>query len=189
MGADRLCSERSAQHCRCCCFIVQTLDSCPWLPYRDNDYLQLKPTLVGSLLRGHTRRSSEDENYKRLRLQLFRNNGDHIYTASDFTYILPLDKPENNRVTESRTFHGRVVNAKVCYNLIQDWLNTCKTRHIKQPTKLSKIIATTKQVNNRSDGCRPDTRPLIPNFRLLDVYRRCVVLASTSDLYAALSYV
>lgn len=143
---------------------------------------------MGSIFSGHTRRSSEHESCRRLRLQLFRSNGDHTYTTNDFTDILPLYKPENNGVMQSQNSR-RVVNAEVNYNLVQEWFNTCKTRNTKQPTKLSEITATPKQVNSGSDGCCPDSRLLILNFRLLDVYRWCVVLTRTNNLYAALSCV
>ena len=45
----------ASTRCRSCKFLISFLDASPWIPYRDNDYLQLSPQLMGSQ---HSRQNS-----------------------------------------------------------------------------------------------------------------------------------
>ncbi|KAI3325241.1 hypothetical protein HD806DRAFT_533834 [Xylariaceae sp. AK1471] len=207
----------SARHCRCCNFILKTLNASPWMVYEDEDFVILKSQLVGSTLSGilatpqerdsidrnnleskkrnnhPTERYSKYDRFHRPMLELcrrriYKGSQSVSHLAGDFTFILPLAQPENtssNNILDSQIFHGRIVAAEVHIPLIQQWLRTCNAKHIKSDKSSNLDIWR----EDRNEDCVPKPRRKFSHFRLVDVKKRCVVLAQDEDEYAALSYV
>jgi hypothetical protein len=55
----------SARHCRCCNFILKTLNASPWMVHDDEDFIILKSQLVGSKLSGTFATPRERDDYDR----------------------------------------------------------------------------------------------------------------------------
>lgn len=205
--------KASARHCRCCNFIVKTLNASPWMVHEDEDFIVLKSQLVGSKHSGTLATPQERDDYDRQfqygnrpakpyskydryhrpMLKLYRKRkeekdqfGSHL--AGNFTFILPLAQPDYlslNNILHSQIFHGRPVAAEVDILLIQQWFRTCNAKHTKSDK--SPKLRTWREESN--EDCVPKLRRKFSHFRLIDVKKQCVVLAQDQDEYAALSYV
>lgn len=128
----------------------------------------------------------------------------HAYTLRAFNFILPAARqgPRAIEVTEdTEPFVGRAVGATVDLNLVREWLNACTSTHEKQPGGETNSTSTSQEDSKNNsldkheervtdpDGCRPKTMSILPNFRLVDVDKKCVVRIHQPTEYAALSYV
>ncbi|KAK4184986.1 heterokaryon incompatibility protein-domain-containing protein [Podospora australis] len=112
-----------AATCRCCNFILQSLNASPWMGYGEEDFVGLKPQLVGTKLSADGKLATPKERddverqfawgnrprnppslydrYYRPMLRLYNKNRDmkdqkhRSHIAGDFTFILPLAESED----------------------------------------------------------------------------------------------
>ncbi|KAF2677557.1 HET-domain-containing protein, partial [Lentithecium fluviatile CBS 122367] len=92
------------------------------------------------------------------------------------------DVPDNP--TDRLKFCGRSVSSQVDFDLLNERLTMCITAHC-QPADFHGEPG----VNRGKELCCAESRSFIPQSRLIDTSKRCVVLANPEDNYAALSYV
>jgi hypothetical protein len=173
------------------------------MAYQKEDYVELKSCFVGSTHTDLHEREMEDNSlsygnsstskYKRFyrpRLQLFRythqkDKYGRCYAPSNYLFVLPLSQSavEREGTNRARAFQGRVVDKSVDFTLIHHWFTTCKTAH------LESALPKPRYYGSETIGCDPVAPQVIPNFRLVDVRERRIVLAESGQKYAALSYV
>ncbi|KAI9154915.1 hypothetical protein HJFPF1_07476 [Paramyrothecium foliicola] len=201
----------STRGCRCCKFLLETLNASQWMSLEDDDFIIVRPELVGSFHTGTldtpqerkdfstqfqwgnspANATSKYNRYYRPLLRLYRKpqQGSSQYPLQlGSTVILPLAPTENSLITgamDPHIFHGRQVAAEVNIPLIQTWFRTCNRIH----SKLDKLPPSTSRKANFEEDCMPKTRRHISHFRLIDVKKQCVFLAHGQEEYAALSYV
>ncbi|RAR12861.1 HET-domain-containing protein [Stemphylium lycopersici] len=186
--------------CSCCQFLVQALDASPWIQHKNQDELHIRTEHVGSQ---HSRSPlSKDQAstdfkayYRPVLCVAWRPGDDHGRRSNSMdlgrncTWILPeaTAHTEIECSLDPQTFCGRRIGPLVDFSLIRGWLKTCTRSHQgrehKEPQK------ETDQVDSPESDCRPNRRESIPDFRLVDVHKRCVVRANPAEDYAALSYV
>ncbi|PSN71647.1 hypothetical protein BS50DRAFT_629796 [Corynespora cassiicola Philippines] len=98
--------ELSAKSCQFCQFILTSLDSSPWIPSSEYDYVKVERDYIGIVAWATDVRDTPDINkglgpefHYRLRIRLFRraswNRTQRDYT-SDFTHILPFVQREKH---------------------------------------------------------------------------------------------
>ncbi|KAF2820311.1 HET-domain-containing protein [Ophiobolus disseminans] len=145
--------------CRCCGFLVGALDASSWLPYSDDDMLQLSTWLIGSqhitpLKRAYgdwkPETSSEHvetetmayERHHRPVIQVLRKRSESSNSntwveveardrTTAFTILLPKVRATSGSedVDGAEVFHGRKLRAKVNIELIRSWMHTCESTH------------------------------------------------------------
>ncbi|KAH8756941.1 heterokaryon incompatibility protein-domain-containing protein [Hyaloscypha finlandica] len=196
--------KNAAQKCVFCRSLLKCLDSSPWIPYEDDDYVELESRFVGSTHTILHDREIEDnqaqwkrvpfrshyERFCRPRLQLFKKkvcDEGRRYTSDEYMFILPQPRfgKDQEVVRIAQAFQGRIVDKNVDFSLVHQWFTTCKSNHVK-----SKIPVTNHWGSIEGRDCQPTPTALIPHFRLVDARERCVVIPEDPDPeYAALSYV
>ena len=196
--------KSGALKCVCCQFLIQCLDASSWMVYGDEDYVQLKSCLVGSTHTNLHDRETEDnslrygnsslsgskyERFHRPRLQLYKDTklddeDGRRYAPGDYLFILPVAQSVGREGTNTASvFHGRLVGKNVDYTLVDHWFTICKNTHVKSELPKS------RNYGSEVTECQPTPSRVIPNFRLIDINERRVVLAEPTQEYAALSYV
>ncbi|KAF2017602.1 HET-domain-containing protein [Aaosphaeria arxii CBS 175.79] len=203
----------SARRCACCQFLLRSIESSPWMSPQDDDYIGLGSHIVGSTHGSPAQREQEAMQrhylgsggatqyirYYRPRLRIYRKSGDnkdYPYVPSDFVALLPLaEKPDGANAEGSLPFHGRVVGERTDFDMAREWLKSCTDSHhpigdnVRKGGRGFGGGLFSGYSNQRQDGCQPVPCLAIPHFRLVDVEKRCIVLAQPEDTYAALSYV
>ena len=110
---------------------------------------------------------SKDGKPSRPLLQILRRQNDRAgYIASETTHILSLTRSKNRWEQTGRAlpFGGRLVEEYVNVPLPRHWFKTCEKKHTQKPQHVD---------------CRPFRRRRIPNFRLVDIQKRCLVLVDS----------
>jgi hypothetical protein len=123
------------------------------------------------------------------------------YTLRAFYFVLPAVHAESKAVEateDAEAFSGRLLDTYVDFNLIREWFKLCTSTHV---TPLSGgsdgKLASESDFESDSltefeervtdpDVCQPKALSFLPNFRLVDVSRRCIVRVEQPIMYAAL---
>ncbi|KAJ3507764.1 hypothetical protein NLJ89_g6119 [Agrocybe chaxingu] len=85
----------------------------------------------------------------------------------------------NDAPTPSKTFFVRLINNRIDFAMVRNWLTMCETWHGGHCTSKAEMLD--KDLND------PATE--IPSFRVIDVVDNCIIPAPSKCKYAVLSYV
>jgi hypothetical protein len=137
---------------------------------------------------------------KRLDISAFKNHETGRHWRA-FYFVLPAVHAESKAVEateDAEAFSGRLLDTYVDFNLIREWFKLCTSTHV---TPLSGgsdgKLASESDFESDSltefeervtdpDVCQPKALSFLPNFRLVDVSRRCIVRVEQPIMYAAL---
>ena len=152
--------------------------------------------VLASVRAGSAHHAGRYDYHYRPRLHIFHHAKSSAPYLRLSAWILPLlrsiDIGEGRNSEE--LFHGRVVSETVSFPVIQHWLQMCQKYHTASgDTSSSGAVlgqnTGTHLPRRERPSCQPQTKCTIPNFRLIDISKGCVVTADPGDEYAAMSYV
>lgn len=185
---------KGAERCKHCRFLRDVLAVNPNLSKTKPEEDDL--IVLASVHAGSAHHETLYDRHYRPKLQIVKRKAGYAPFSRSSTWILPLlrsvDTGEGRDVAE--LFHGRKVEETVSFPVIRHWLQMCQKHHTGSSDASSSTTALGQHARphpsqREKSSCRPRTKCTVPNFRLIDVCKECVVAAAPSDEYAALSYV